>query len=51
MERADGKEAGHPPSETGGEDEKKGCKERHWRQNGEEMKHLSGVSRIDKIVT
>lgn len=30
---------------------KKGCKERHWRQNGEEMKHLSGVSRIDKIVT
>lgn len=46
-----GKEAVHPPSETGGKEEKKGVKRDSWRPNGEEMRHLSGVSRIDKIVT
>lgn len=29
----------------------KGVKRDAWRQNGEEIRHLSGVSRIDKTVT
>lgn len=46
-----GKEAVHPPLETGGKDEKNGVKRDSPRPNGEEVRHLSGVSRIDKIVT
>lgn len=46
-----GREAIHPPSETSGEDEGKGVKRDAWRQNGEEMRHLSCVSRIDETVT
>lgn len=46
-----GKEEIHSPSEYGREDEKKGVKRDARRQNAEEMRHLSGVSRIDKTVT
>lgn len=46
-----GKEAIHPPSETGGEAERKGVKRDAWRKNGEKTRHLSCVSRIDKTVT
>jgi len=35
-----GKEAIHPPPETGGEDEKEGVKRDVWRQNGQKMRHL-----------
>lgn len=42
-----GKEAIHPPSETGGEAERKGVKRDAWRKNGEKTRHLSCVSRID----
>ena len=34
-----GREAIHPPSETSGEDERKGVKRDAWRQNGEKMRH------------
>ena len=45
-----GREAIHPPSETSGEDERKSVKRDAWGQNGEKMRHLSCVSRIDKTV-
>ena len=46
-----GKEAIHSLSDTGGEDERKGVKRDDCRQNGEEGRPLSCVSRIDKTVT